>query len=273
MSGKRKWILWIGVAMALNALDSQTLSEGGPAENSITVIYNNVPGDISSGLQVGGGFSAFIVFEQHNILFDTGGDTTILLGNVKSLGLDSRNLDAVVISHNHWDHVYGLPGVYCIGEIVPKVYVPCSSKDSVLQQNPSLDIVPVDEPAEILPRVWLTGEMETTYRDITLYEQAMILDDDDGLYVITGCAHPGIVEIIERVRTILHGRPITLVAGGFHLINASEKYVRDISTRLKELGVMAIAPSHCTGNLAMDIFREELGERCLSLYLGNVHKF
>ncbi|UCD19386.1 MAG: MBL fold metallo-hydrolase [candidate division WOR-3 bacterium] len=273
MSEKRRWILWIGVAMALNVLDGQTLSEGGPPLNSITIIYNNIPGDTTVGLQVGGGFSAFIVFDQHNILFDAGGDATILLGNVRALELDSRNLNAMVISHNHWDHVYGSPGAFYLVETAPKVYVPASAGDAVLQQNPHFDLVPVDEPSEILPRVWLTGEMKTSYRDIAFYEQAMILDGDDGLYVITGCAHPGIVEIIERAREILPGRPIALVTGGFHLVNASEKDVREISMRLKELGVMAIAPSHCTGNQAMEIFREEWGERYLYLYLGHVHKF
>ncbi len=273
MSCKHIRVFCIGVLMLLSVFHKPLLFAGDSKDNSITIVYNNIAGDTTIGVEVGGGFSAFIVFDQYGILFDTGGDTTILLGNVRALRCDSRNLDAVVISHNHWDHVYGLPGVNRIGEIVPKVYVPGSSQDSVLRQNPHLDIMPVDEPAEILPRVWLTGEMETTYRDIALYEQAMILDDDDGLYVITGCAHPGIVEIIERAREILPGRPIALVTGGFHLVNAGEKDVRDISRRLKELGVMAIAPSHCTGNQAMEIFGKDWGERYLDLYLGHIYKF
>jgi 7,8-dihydropterin-6-yl-methyl-4-(beta-D-ribofuranosyl)aminobenzene 5'-phosphate synthase len=273
MSGIRCWSCCVGIFVLLSALDDPLLSAGGGSGNTITIVYNNVPGDISAGLQTAGGFSAFIVFDQQKILFDTGGDTTILIENVRALELDTEGLGAVIISHNHWDHAYGLPGVFYLTEKVPKVYVPGSSRDSILQQNPRLNIVPVYEPAEILPRVWSTGELRTSYRDIVLCEQSLILNGDDGLYVITGCAHPGIVEIIERAKEIFPDRPVALVAGGFHLANASEQDVRDISTKLKELGIRNIAPSHCTGDRAMDVFKEEWGDRYLDLYLGHVHKF
>ena len=273
MLHRNNCIFWIGVIMSMNASYSQEPLAVGSSENSITIVYNNVPGDMSAGLQVAGGFSAFIVFDRQKILFDTGGDAAILIGNISALGLDLKKLDAVIISHNHWDHAYGLPGIYSLTEKVPKVYVPASARDSVLQQNPRLDIVPVNEPVEIMPSVWLTGELKTSYRDITLCEQSLILDGDEGLYVITGCAHPGVVEIIERVKEVLPERPIVLVTGGFHLVNASEENVRDISSRLKELGVMTIAPSHCTGERAMDIFKEEWGDHYLRLYLGHVYRF
>ena len=273
MPGKYNWVIWTGVIMALSASFGQEPFAEGPSENSITIVYNNVPGDMSDSIQVAGGFSAFIVFDKQKILFDAGGDTSILIKNIRALDLELEKLDAVVISHNHWDHVYGLPGVFCLVEVVPKVYVPASSRDSVLQQNPGLDVVPVDEPMEILSRVWSTGEMETSYRSIILHELSLILDGNDGLYVITGCAHPGIVEIIERVRGVIPDRPIALVTGGFHLVNATAEAVREISSSLKELGVEAIAPSHCTGDVAMDIFREEWADKYIELYLGHVYKF
>lgn len=266
-------VFCIGVMMSLNGSYGQEMLDGGSSGNSITVVYNNIPGDVSPHMQIGAGFSSFIVFGQHRILFDTGGDTTILTGNVRALGLDLKKLDAVIVSHNHWDHAYGLPGIYSLTDMVPRVYVPASAGDSIQQQNPGLDIIGVNEAVEIMQHVWLTGELKTSYRDIALYEQSLILDGDEGLYVITGCAHPGIVEIVERAKQILPERPIALVAGGFHLVNVSEGIVREISTRLKELGVIAIAPSHCTGNMAMDIFKQEWGDRYLDLYLGHVHRF
>ncbi|MDH4212222.1 MAG: MBL fold metallo-hydrolase [candidate division WOR-3 bacterium] len=273
MPGEKAILCCFVVFMLLSVLHNPTLFAGGSAENSIAIVYNNVPGDMSSGVKVGGGFSAFIVFNQKEILFDTGGDTAILINNIRALGLNLEHLDAAVISHNHWDHVYGLPGIHALTGVTPKVYVPGSSKDSVLQQNPHLDVVPIQEPMEIMPSVWSTGEVKTSYRDIALLEQSLILDGGEGLYVITGCAHPGVVEIIERVKEILPERPIALVTGGFHLVNATEEEVRGISAKLKELGVKNIAPSHCTGSMAMDIFREEWGDRHVELYLGHVHKF
>ncbi|UCG30971.1 MAG: MBL fold metallo-hydrolase [candidate division WOR-3 bacterium] len=273
MSGNGTILLFFGVFMLMNVLHDPTLYAGDSAGNSITIVYNNVPGDTTAAVQVGGGFSAFITFNQKKILFDTGGDTTILINNMGPLGITLEKLDAVVISHNHWDHIYGLPALYYLAETVPKVYVPVSSRDPVLQQNPRLDIVPVDEPVEILPNVWSSGVMETSYRNITLHEQSLILDGDRGLYVITGCAHPGIVAIIEHVRKVFPGSPIALITGGFHLVGATEQEIRGISSKLKMLGVKNIAPSHCTGSLAMDIFRKEWGENYLELYLGHTYKF
>jgi 7,8-dihydropterin-6-yl-methyl-4-(beta-D-ribofuranosyl)aminobenzene 5'-phosphate synthase len=273
VAGRKKWMVCFGFFMLLNVFHNPTLFAGGSAENSITIVYNNVPGDMSAGVKVGGGFSAFIVFNQKEILFDTGGDTAILINNIRALGLNLEHLDAAVISHNHWDHVYGLPGIHALTKAAPKIFVPSSSKDSVLQQNPQFEFSPVHEPVELWPHVWSTGELKASYRNVTLSEQSLTLDGDEGLYVITGCAHPGIVEIVERVKEVLPERPIALVAGGFHLANATEEEVRGISVKLKELDVKNIAPSHCTGSMAMNVFREEWGDRYLELYLGHVHAF
>jgi 7,8-dihydropterin-6-yl-methyl-4-(beta-D-ribofuranosyl)aminobenzene 5'-phosphate synthase len=237
VAGRKKWMVCFGFFMLLNVFHNPTLFAGGSAENSITIVYNNVPGDMSAGVKVGWGFSAFIVF------------------------------------NNHWDHVYGLPGIHALTKAAPKIFVPSSSKDSVLQQNPQFEFSPVHEPVELWPHVWSTGELKASYRNVTLSEQSLTLDGDEGLYVITGCAHPGIVEIVERVKEVLPERPIALVAGGFHLANATEEEVRGISVKLKELGVKNIAPSHCTGSMAMNVFREEWGDRYLELYLGHVHAF
>ena len=273
MPSKYVWILWVSIIMLLSAFDDRALFAEGGSRNTITIVYNNVAGDMSAGLQVAGGFSALIVFDQQKILFDAGGDAAILIGNVRALELDFEKLDAVVISHNHWDHVYGLPALFYLAETLPKVYVPGSSRESVLQQNPRLDLVPVDKQVEILPNVWSTGEMEISYRNTTLFEQALVMNADRGLYVITGCAHPGIVEIIQRVKEVIPERPIALVIGGFHLGNATAEEVKQVSSSLRELGVEAIAPSHCTGGLAMEVFREEWGENYVELYLGDVYKF
>ena len=273
MSGRRTILLFFGVFMLMNVLHDRTLYAGESAGNSITIVYNNVPGDTTAAVQVGGGFSAFITFNQKKILFDTGGDTTILINNIGALGITLEKLDAVVISHNHWDHVYGLPAIHVLTEAVPKVFVTSSSKDSVLQQNPHFEYVPVEKPVEILPHAWSTGEIMTSYKNTTLSEQALILDGGEGLYIITGCAHPGIVAIIEHVRKVFPDSPIALVTGGFHLVGATEQEIREISSKLKMLGVKNIAPSHCTGGLAVDIFRKEWGENYLELYLGHTYKF
>ncbi|MGD9379312.1 MAG: MBL fold metallo-hydrolase [candidate division WOR-3 bacterium] len=261
------------VCMLLSTFGNPPLSAGEPAENSITIVYNNVPGDTTVDLQVGGGFSAYIIFRQKRILFDVGGDASTLINNIRVLDLDLSNLDAVLISHNHWDHVYGLPGIYVFVESNPGVYVPHSAKDAIAQQYPRADVLPVEEPMQIVPNVWSTGAMAVDYRGIPFSEQALVLENNDGLYVVTGCAHPGIVEIVERVRRMFPEQAIALVAGGFHLVGKTDEQIRGISARLQELGVKRIAPSHCTGQSAMRIFEKEWGEQYLRLYLGNTYHF
>ena len=261
------------VFMLGSVLGSSPLSAREAADNSITIVYNNIPGDSASRLQIGGGFSAFIVFRKQSILFDVGGDASTIMNNIKALDLDLRQLDAVTISHNHWDHVYGLPGIYTLLESNPKVYAAASSKDVIKQQYPHADVVRIDEPGEILPGVWSTGAITTEYRDMTISEQSLILDAEAGLYVITGCAHPGIVNIIERVRQLLPEKPIELIAGGFHLVNTTDEEIRGISTSLRRLDVKSVAPSHCTGRHAMEIFEKEWRDQYIRLYLGDAHRF
>ena len=204
------------------------------------------------------------------------GETSYLTSvrkNILALGIDARRLDAVVISHNHWDHVYGLPGIYALEESDPDVYVAASSRGAILEQNPRSKVVPIDEPTQIFPNVWSTGSIGVEYRNLSFSEQALILDNDDGMYVVTGCAHPGIVKIVERAIQLCPQKVILLVAGGFHLVSATEQEIMDISARLKKLGVKRIAPSHCTGHTAVQIFEQEWGEHYVRLYLGDSYRF
>jgi 7,8-dihydropterin-6-yl-methyl-4-(beta-D-ribofuranosyl)aminobenzene 5'-phosphate synthase len=153
------------------------------------------------------------------------------------------------------------------------VYVPYSAKGAIAQQYPRADFLPIEEPTEVLPNVWSTGAMDVDYKGVPFSEQALVLDNGDGLYVVTGCAHPGIVEIVERVKRMFPEQVIALVTGGFHLLGNTDREIKEISARLQELGVKRIAPSHCTGQSAMQIFEREWGEQYLPLYLGNTFRF
>lgn len=243
-----------------------------PGDDLIAVVYNNIPGAKTRSLQPGLGFSAFVQFKQQKFLFDTGADATILTNNARALGLDLADLDGVIISHNHWDHVYGLPAVGSRAKERLRIFVPGSARASIEQQNPRAEVIAVNEPVEILPQVWSSGPLETRYGSVPLAEQAMVLAGDHGLYVLTGCAHPGIVRLVERAQNIFAARPILLVAGGFHLADADAKEIREISSRLRRCGVRDIAPSHCTGGPAMESFHEEWGDHYRRLYLGHTYR-
>jgi 7,8-dihydropterin-6-yl-methyl-4-(beta-D-ribofuranosyl)aminobenzene 5'-phosphate synthase len=100
-------------------------------------------------------------------------------------------------------------------------------------------------------------------------EQALILDSHQGLVIVTGCAHPGIVEIVREAKR-QRGEAIRLLVGGFHLLRQSEPRIRDTISELKALGVTQVAPSHCTGDRATALFRAAWGEDFLEGGCGAV---
>ena len=89
---------------------------------------------------------------------------------------------------------------------------------------------------------------------------------------LTGCSHPGIVNIVRTAKEIFPDKDIALLAGGFHLIDKSAKEIREISNELKALNINIIAPSHCTGEQAIKIFKEEWGAQMIDFNLGDEQK-
>jgi len=257
----------VGVCLVPNS------EAGDDLRNSITVVYNHEGAASASGLLKRGGFSAFIKLEERSLLFDTGGEATVILENLNSLGFGGAELEAVVISHNHWDHVYGLPGVMSSARNSPSVYVVEPSTESLEQQYPRAAVVAVEGPTQIAPGVWLTGPLEIEFMGAPFFEQALVLEHLDGLHIIVGCSHPGIVTLVERAKTMFPDTPIALVAGGFHLRSTGEQEVRQVAAALARLGVQKIGPSHCTGASAVRIFRERWGDRFISFDLGDSYRF
>ncbi len=137
-------------------------------------------------------------------MFDTGADSNILLDNMRQLKLDTARIDAVVLSHNHSDHVGGLDGFLEKNPDVV-VYLPASFPDSFKDQVRSFgaETVEISEAGELAAGLYSTGEMGHE-----LKEQSLILTTGEGLVVLTGCAHPGIVNIVRKAGEIRPGEPV-----------------------------------------------------------------
>jgi 7,8-dihydropterin-6-yl-methyl-4-(beta-D-ribofuranosyl)aminobenzene 5'-phosphate synthase len=112
--------------------------------------------------------------------------------------------------------------------------------------------------------IYSTGEI---HHGIT--EQALIIRMQDGLVVVTGCAHPGVEQMVGRA-VDLSRQPVILVIGGFHLGDASSQKVERVITRLKELDVQQVAPCHCTGDQAISAFKDSFGEGFIQVGVGKV---
>ena len=227
---------------------------------TITVVYDNQP--YREDLVTSWGFSALIKVDGQNILFDTGGEGKILIKNMRKLNIPPKGIELVVLSHNHWDHTGGLLELIREGAR-PKVILLKSFPDKFKEEmRRFVKIEEITGPREIAPGVWTTGEMGST-----IIEQSLIIKTDRGLIVITGCAHPGIASIVAKAKELLGG-PIYLVMGGFHLRGSSEKEILEIAKEFKKLGVINLAPSHCTGDTALSIFSREFGKHLLNSGVG-----
>jgi 7,8-dihydropterin-6-yl-methyl-4-(beta-D-ribofuranosyl)aminobenzene 5'-phosphate synthase len=176
-------------------------------------------------------------------------------------------VDQVVLSHEHGDHTLGLFSVLPKKPNIP-VYVPVSFTEGFVQKTEAAGgkIVRVDEPVELCKDVHLTGEMTGRANEISL-----ILDTSKGLVVITGCAHPGIVDIVKKAKEI-QDKDVYLVFGGFHLLDKSEIEIEEIIHQFKELGVEKCGATHCTGDKAIEMFRKAYGDNYVGMGVGKIVK-
>ena len=233
---------------------------------SITVVFDNNP--YREELTTSWGFACFIRGPEKTILFDTGGSSAVLLGNMQRLGIDPKDIDIVVLSHIHGDHVGGLEGLLKANLDV-EVYLPATFplgfKDFLTHAG--IKALEVNDPVRICKGIYSTGVQGSWMK-----EQALIISTDRGLIVVTGCAHPGIVKILKTAKELIADQ-IFLVIGGFHLDAMRKAQLEEIIANFRKLGVEKIGPCHCTGELARQTFKQEYGNDFLDVGVGRLIEF
>lgn len=215
----------------------------------MVILYDNNRFD--PNLKLAWGFSCLIRGAEKTILFDTGGDGPTLLGNMAKLRVDPAEVDVVVLSHIHGDHTGGLVAFLGKNSRVI-VYLPGSFplgfKRLIMDTGGHLEVV--TKGCELFPCIFTTGELGGG-----LQEQALAVKTTEGLVVVTGCAHPGISNIVQKAIEATGEDEVYLAVGGFHLGSASLSRLQSIAGELRRLSVKKVAPCHCSGDNARELFR------------------
>ena len=249
--------------------------------NRMTVLYDAF--GKPSTLKRGWGYSALVEYGGRRVLFDTGNDGDDFAYNVRTLGVDLTQLDFVVLSHRHGDHISGLHHVLSVNPGV-KIYTPQEGagfgtptppgllklmhrKVASLPKDmhyfggnppeglvagtpwPGAHFAQIREPTEVLPGIYLFSTQSDLPRFKELNEVSMLIRTPQGAVLIVGCAHAGIEKILEAASKI--DSKIYSLFGGFHLTDVVDAEVTRMALAFRDTWkIERMAPGHCTGQFA-----------------------
>jgi 7,8-dihydropterin-6-yl-methyl-4-(beta-D-ribofuranosyl)aminobenzene 5'-phosphate synthase len=258
----KKWfILFLVIGFVLTGTGFLEAKTSNPI--TVTILYDNYPH--TPGAKGDWGYGCLVKGTEKTILFDTGTKPGILLHNFKTLNIDPGLGELVILSHDHGDHTNGIWAVLEKNKN-RKVFIPQSfvSKFTPGIERNKAKAVSVDQPVQVCKDVYLTGEMGGDIK-----EQSLIIDTEKGLILITGCSHPGIVDIVKKAMEV-GKKKVYLVFGGFHLLRKSEDEIKDIIAQFKKLGVQKVGATHCTGDKAVEMFKKAYGKDFVGMGVGKV---
>ncbi len=211
------------------------------------------------------GFSCMI---NDNFLFDTGSNGRALIRNMVKMGFDIEKLEYLFISHPHWDHIGGIDSVVDVNRNLI-LYLPDSLSSLYIRdlKRLSKEVKVINEyPRKLFDNFYSTGVMHP------IGEHSLVIDEGEFGIVVVGCSHPGITNIVKRAKEILN-KPILYAIGGFHLMRSSEEEIIEIVKEMKNLGVEYVTPTHCTGDLAIEMFKEAYRENYIPGGVGRIIEF
>jgi 7,8-dihydropterin-6-yl-methyl-4-(beta-D-ribofuranosyl)aminobenzene 5'-phosphate synthase len=295
MNLRTNLFLAAALAVAAVAIAPTRIAAAEPA-GRITILYDAFGTD--AAMKKDWGFSALVEISGKRILFDTGNDADIFEGNIKAKNIDLTSIDFVVLSHRHSDHMAGLNHVLRVNPTV-KIYAPregfgiygSSLPSSFYRKDESLppemryydgkppevmkfgtawqgaNIELIDKTTEIAPGITLLALVSDVPGTRELKELSLAVNTSDGVVLVVGCSHPGIEKIVEAAAAI--NSKIRLIAGGFHLVAATDEVIAKAVTTLKDtFKVESIAPGHCTGEPTFAALKRAYGDRYLYAGVG-----
>lgn len=227
-------------------------------EIALISVYDNC--QVDPELKTAWGFGTVIKTSNEVLLFDTGGNSEILLFNMEKMNIDPQSIDKVIISHIHADHVGGLKGFLDKNNSVT-VFIPSSFPNSIRNMITSqkAEFVNISGPQKISDFAFSTGELYGPPK-----EQSLVINSKKGLIVMAGCGHPGITNIVKKTKEMFPKLKVYLAIGGFHHPPIA------VVQELRELGVEKVAPCHCTGDQVIELFRKEYKENFIRYGVGKI---
>lgn len=202
------------------------------------------------------------------ILFDTGEKFEAIRHNAEKLGVDLKTIQAVVISHEHWDHTGGLWELLSYNRKITVYSCPHFSGEFKKKVRAAgVNFVELKEKTRISDNIYSTGEMLATYKHSPIAEQSLVIEGSNALAVICGCAHPGILHIVHTVQRTFD-KDTRIILGGLHLMDTEKRIVECIIQELLRLGITVVGPSHCSGFEAISLFEKQYGKDFLKVQVG-----
>ena len=252
------------VLLLVSAVSFSDESSGG-SEITISIVFDR--NLINPELDGWEGFGCVVATPKVNILFDTGYGSRageILLSNMEKMNIDPLDIDIVVISHSHL--TAGLSAFLKENPDVT-VYGPETMDYGIIVEKYGAQYRELAKFTKLAKNVYSTGGFRS--KTGSTMEQSLVIDAEPGLVVVCGCAHPGIINVLERVKSDLPNRNFHLVMGGFHLENTFAKEREQILQRFIELGVQKVCPCHCSGRFR-EIAEREYKENYIEGGVGQI---
>lgn len=273
----------------------------------ITTLIENQAGE-DENLHTEHGLSVYVEVDGKHILFDTG-QSGNFIDNAKELNIDLKKLDYVIISHGHYDHSGGFERL--VKEINPNIklyigngffnkkyslisednyeYIGNPFDESFLKEKKipteyiNQDVINITENLSIFTNFNRKKEFENTNQDMYLkengkYKKDIFLDEismgiktDKGLFVIVGCSHVGIVNILGTIiqRTNMD---IYALIGGTHLIKEDNEKINKTIEYIKEKNIKLVGACHCTGKQGLTMLSQQLEENFINNNTGDTLK-